>query len=104
MKTKKTIKAKIPAGVGNNSSIRIAGGGEAGEDGNGDLYLRIKVTPHREFMRKGYDIFSEKEISFSSATLGDRIEANTLYGPVKLKIPAGTSSHTPTCPGSGHPL
>ena len=98
----KTLNVKIPAGVNNDSSIRIDSAGEAGEDGSprfgeagkGDLYLRIKVKPHKEFSRRGYDIYSEKEISFSSAALGEKIEVNTIYGPVQLNIPAGTSSHT----------
>lgn len=90
----KNIKVKIPAGVNSDSSIRIAGAGEGGQDGNGDLYLRIKINPHKEFIREGYDIFSEKEISFSSATLGDKVEVNTVDGPLKLVIPAGTQSHT----------
>ncbi len=91
---KKKLKVKIPAGVTNNSSVRIVGGGEAGDDRNGDLYLRIKVEPHREFKRRNYDIFSEKEISFTEAVLGDKIDINTLHGPVKMGIPAGTPSHT----------
>ena len=90
----KDIKVKIPAGVNDGSAIRIAGGGEAGEDGEGDLYLRIKIKSAKEFEREGSDIFSEKEISFSSAALGDRIEINTVDGPVTLTIPAGTASHT----------
>ncbi len=90
----KNIKVKIPAGVNNDSSIRIPGAGEGGQDGNGDLYLRIKINPHKEFIRDGYDIYSEKEISFSSATLGDKVEINTVDGPLKLVIPAGTQSHT----------
>jgi len=90
----KNIKVKIPAGVNNDSSIRITEKGESGKGGRGDLYLRIKVEAHKEFRRSGYNIFSEKEISFSQACLGDKIEINTIWGPVKLNIPAGTQSHT----------
>ena len=90
----KNIKVKIPAGVNDGSAIRIAEGGEAGEDGAGDLYLRIKIKPNKEFEREGQDIFSEIEIPYSSATLGDRINIETVDGKVSLNIPAGTSSHT----------
>ncbi|MDD5731407.1 MAG: DnaJ C-terminal domain-containing protein [Patescibacteria group bacterium] len=90
----KDIKVKIPAGVNDGSSIRVAGGGEVGEDGEGDLYLRIKVKPAKEFNREGQDIFSEKEISFSQAALGDRVKIETVDGSIDLNIPAGTASHT----------
>jgi len=90
----KNLKVKIPAGVNDGSAIRIAEGGEAGEDGNGDLYLKIKVRPSQEFEREGSNIFSEKEIPYSSAVLGGKINIETIDGPVILNIPAGTASHT----------
>lgn len=90
----KNIKVKIPAGVSDGSSIRVSGGGEAGPEANGDLYLRIKVKPNKQFEREGSDIYSEIEISYSAAALGDKISIETVDGPVILNIPAGTMSHT----------
>ena len=90
----KNLRVKIPAGVSDGSAVRIAGGGEAGGDGNGDLYLRIRVRPSKAFERDGYDIFSEKEISYSEAVLGSKVDVETVDGPVKLTIPEGTSSQT----------
>jgi molecular chaperone DnaJ len=90
----KNLKVKVPGGVNDSSSIRIPDGGEAGYDGNGDLYLRIKVKPDSNFVRQGQDIYSEKEVSFVSATLGDRVDVETVDGPVQLTIPSGTQSHT----------
>lgn len=90
----KNIKVKIPAGVNDGSAIRIAEGGETGQDGDGDLYLRIKVKPSREFEREDQDIFSEAEISFPQATLGDKVKIETVDGFIDLNIPAGTASHT----------
>ncbi len=90
------IKVKIPAGIDNGESIRLSGQGEAGEKGAaaGDLYLRIRVKPDKRFERDGYDIKSAAEINFTQAALGDKIEIETVYGPVKLKIPEGTQSGT----------
>jgi molecular chaperone DnaJ len=90
----KDIKVKIPAGVNDGSAIRVAGGGEAGDDGEGDLYLRIRVKPSKEFEREDQDIFSDLEISFPQATLGDKVKVETVDGFVDLTIPAGTASHT----------
>ncbi|MBT4936608.1 molecular chaperone DnaJ, partial [Candidatus Peregrinibacteria bacterium] len=86
------MKIKIPAGVADGTTIRLSGKGEAGRQsgGNGDLYVRVQVTPSKEFIRKGDDIFSSKEIHVLQAILGDEIEVKTVHGNIKLKIPAGT--------------
>ena len=74
---------KIPAGVDNGSRIRF---------NNYDIIVRVKQDP--KFRREGYDVISEKEISISSAILGDVIEIETVQGPVKLRIPSGTQPDT----------
>ena len=96
---KKTIKEttiKIPAGVDDGDTIRFQGLGEAGPKGGGygDLYLSIRVVPHKDFKRRGYDLYFEQPISFSQAALGDEIEIPTLDGKEKLKIPEGTQTGT----------
>ena len=90
----KKIKVKIPPGIDNGEILKLTGQGEAGEKGSpaGDLYIQIKIRPHPEFKRRGYDILSEEEINFPQAALGDKIRVATLYGNVLLKIPAGTQS------------
>ncbi len=90
------IKIRIPAGIDNGESIRLAGHGEAGEKGApaGDLFIKISVNPDRRFEREGYNIRSMAEISFTQAALGDKISIETVEGDVKLKIPAGTQSGT----------
>jgi len=90
------LKINIPAGIDNGETIRLAGQGEAGEKGSqtGDLYLKIRVNPDKRFERDGYDIKSQATISFTQASLGDKIEVETVEGLVKLKIPEGTQSGT----------
>ncbi|MFA5130900.1 MAG: molecular chaperone DnaJ [Patescibacteria group bacterium] len=90
------IKVKIPAGINDGESIRLTGQGEAGEKGAaaGDLYLRIKLQTHKKFRREGYDIRTEETVSIKQAVLGDKIDIETVHGPVKLKIPEGTQSGT----------
>lgn len=87
----KTIKVKIPAGVDNHSKIRMSGEGDAGKNGgpSGDLYIVLYVKEHKEFTRKGYDIFSTIEVSFPQAALGDEIKINTLDGEKTFTIPQG---------------
>ncbi|NCN22085.1 molecular chaperone DnaJ [Candidatus Falkowbacteria bacterium] len=90
------LKVKIPAGINIGESIRLSGQGDAGLKGasSGDLYLRILIKPSRNFSRDGYDIRTEEVISIKQAILGDKIEIETIYGPIKLKIPEGTQSGT----------
>lgn len=96
IRVRKTITVTIPAGVDNGNRLRVRGEGIAGENGggSGDLYVVVYVTPDEVFKRDGDDLYLEVPISFTQAALGDEIEVPTLNGKAKLKIPAGTSSHT----------
>ncbi|MDQ4054302.1 MAG: molecular chaperone DnaJ [Actinomycetota bacterium] len=89
----RTIQARIPAGVKDGQRIRLRGKGGAGENGGpaGDLFVTVKVTPHRIFGRKGDNLTLTVPVSFDEAALGAEIKVPTLGGaPVTLKIPAGT--------------
>ncbi len=94
IRKKERVKVKIPAGINDDSTIRLSGKGEAGLKGGdyGDLYLHINVESHKEFVRSGDDIHTEQKIHLLQGVLGDEIEVPTVYEKVKLKIPAGTSS------------
>lgn len=96
VKKRKKIHVKIPAGVDDGQQLRLAGQGEPGINGgpSGDLYIVFHVEPHEFFERDGDDIYCEMPITFTQAALGADIEVPTLYGKVKLKIPAGTQTGT----------
>jgi len=76
--------------------MRVTGEGEPGERGgpNGDLYVYLRVKPHKIYSREGNDVIIAVRVSFPQATLGDEIEVPTLEGKVKLKVPEGTQSGT----------
>jgi molecular chaperone DnaJ len=89
----RSIQARIPAGVKDGQRIRVRGKGAAGENGGpaGDLFVVVKVSPHRIFARKGENLTLTVPVSFDEAALGAEIKIPTLGGaPVTLKIPAGT--------------
>jgi len=96
VKETETIKVKIPAGINQGESIRLAGYGDAGEKGasGGDLFLRIRINAHQNFRREGDDIHTQAEINIVQATLGDTIDVDTVHGNFKLKIPEGTQGQT----------
>jgi len=94
IKQKADIAVKIPAGIDNGMSLKMAGLGEAGIKGGkaGDLYIHIYVKPDSYFKREENNILSAIEIPFSLASLGGKLSVKTIDGEVDLKIPAGTQS------------
>lgn len=94
VKQEDSIRIKVPAGISDGETIRVAGKGEPGLRGGqtGDLYITVRVEPEPKFDRDGDDIHSTVEITFSQAALGAKISVETLDGEVMLKVPAGTQS------------
>lgn len=92
----RTITVNVPAGVDTGNVMPFRGQGEAGENGGpaGDLYVNIRVAPHKSFKRNGYDIHMETHISFAKAAFGTDIKVPTVEGDVTYKIPAGTQPGT----------
>jgi len=90
------VNVKIPQGISTGKKLRISGRGIKGEAGGppGDLHIRITIEDHPVFKREGNDLYVDKEIQFTQAALGTTIEAPTLNGVRKVKVPAGTQSHS----------
>lgn len=92
-KTKQTVKIQIPPGIDSGMRLKMAGYGDAGENGGppGDLYVYVQVKPHEIFQRSGDDIVLELPISFVDAALGSKKDIPTLSGETyRLTIPEGT--------------
>ena len=95
LKGEEIINVNIPAGIDTNQVIRAEGKGDAGRKGGkpGNLFVRIFVKDHPVFERRGDDLFSQVEINFSQAALGDEVEIKTLEGTnILLQVPGGTES------------
>jgi molecular chaperone DnaJ len=88
------IRVRIPAGVDNNSKVRINGKGNAGRYSGpaGDLIISINVTDHKFFKRNGPNLEIILPITYMEAALGAKVEVPTLDGSTLLKIPPGTTS------------
>jgi len=86
---------KVPAGIDDGAVIRLRDHGEATANGpKGDLYVNVRVKPHKKFTREGDIILSEEHISMIDAALGTEIDVETVDGDVLMKIPSGTQSGT----------
>jgi molecular chaperone DnaJ len=88
------VQVKIPKGVKEGSKIRLAGMGDMGIQGGpaGDLYLSVRVLPHRLFRLNGYDLEADLPIWADEAALGISIPVPTLDQKVLLKVPPGSQS------------
>jgi molecular chaperone DnaJ len=88
---KANLEVTVPAGVDEQSTLRLNGQGEQVRDGiPGNLLITLRVAPHEHLTRSGRNILFDLPINVAQATLGAEIEVPTVEGPVKLTIPAGT--------------
>ena len=94
VKTTKTITLKIPRGVETGSRLRLAGKGEGGLRGGpaGDLYVVIRVKPHKIFQRQDDDLYCSIPVPFDVLALGGSIQVPTIDGYARLKISPGTEN------------
>jgi curved DNA-binding protein len=90
---RKTLSVRIPPGVRAGQKIRLAGQGHPGRGGAaGDLFLKIEILPDPRFKVQGADLHTTVPVTPWEAALGGEAEVETLEGPVRVKVPAGSSS------------
>jgi molecular chaperone DnaJ len=93
---RKSIKVRVPAGVDEGTSLKIAGSGNAGANGSlsGDLYVIVHMKQTAGFKRNGDDLYTEISISFSQAAMGIEYEVPAIASNIKVKIPPSTQPGT----------
>jgi molecular chaperone DnaJ len=94
VRTRRTIKVRIPAGVEDGTHIQLAGEGETGPGGGpqGDLFLEIVQRPHPIFERRGDDLHCTVTRPMVAAALGATLKIQTLDGPADVDVRPGTQS------------
>lgn len=88
------LTVRIPAGVKDGATIRVPGRGGAGVDGGpaGDVLVKVHVSPHRLFGRRGDDVTLEVPLTFPEAALGTTLTVPLPQGGERtIRIPPGTS-------------
>jgi len=91
----KSITVKIPAGVSNGQLIRVANEGEPGAGGGppGDLFLSVRIEPHRIFKTlDDGNVEVNLPVAPWEAGLGAVVRTPTIEGPVELTIPPETQA------------
>ncbi len=88
----RTLNVRIPKGIQAGQQIRLAGQGNPGPGGAGDLYLEIGIAPHPLYRLDGRDLYITAPVTPWEAALGARFTVPTLGGPVELRLPEGSQS------------
>lgn len=92
----KTIRVKIPKGVGEGQKIRCAGLGYPGANGGpkGDLFLRVRIERHPLYRPAGKNLESDLLLAPWEIALGASVTTPTPHGDVKVTIKPGTAPGT----------
>ena len=106
VRTRRTLKVKIPAGIDDGTRIQLSGEGEVGPGGGpaGDLYVEVSTRPHPVFQRSGDDLHCSIALPMTVAALGTVLKLETLDGTEDVEIRAGTQpGHVVTLKARGVP-
>ena len=106
VRTRRTLKVKVPAGIDDGTRIQLSGEGEVGPGGGpaGDLYVEVTTRPHAVFQRRGDDLHCSVALPMTAAALGTVLELETLDGPEQVNIQRGTQpGHVVTLKARGIP-
>jgi molecular chaperone DnaJ len=104
VRTRRSLKVKIPPGVDTGTRIQLTGEGEAGPGGGppGDLFVEIVERPHPLFRRQGDDLHCTVSVPMTAAALGTSVTLETLDGPRPVELrPGAQSGQTITLPDLG---
>jgi len=88
----RTLDVKIPAGVRPGQFIRLSGQGLPGHGGEaaGDLYLEVRIAPHKLYRIEGHDLYMTLPITPTEAALGAQVTVPTpAGGQVDVTVPKG---------------
>jgi len=107
VRSRSTLRVKIPAGVDTGTRVQLAGQGEVGPGGGpaGDLYVEVHVAPHPTFTRDGSELHCTVSLPMTAAALGTSVTLETLEADleegveadqktIELQIAPGTQSGT----------
>ncbi|MBI3975355.1 MAG: J domain-containing protein, partial [Armatimonadetes bacterium] len=92
--TRERLEVKVPPGVRDGQTLKVAGKGHPGISGGprGDLRLKVKMLPHSRYERRGDDIYADVPVPLWDAVLGGEVEVHTLGGRGTFRIPPETQN------------
>jgi len=91
----RTLSVKIPAGMHPGQFIRLAGQGMPGHGGEpaGDLYLEVRIAPHKLYRVEERDIYMTLPVTPTEAALGAQVKVPVpTGGAVEVTVPPNARS------------
>lgn len=90
LQAERKINLNVMAGLADGQIIKITKEGEAGERGaeKGDLYVKVIVLPHADFIREEDNLLTKKELNLVDILLGAKVTVKTISGEfLNIEIP-----------------
>ena len=80
VRSRRTLTVKIPPGVDDGTRVQLAEQGEVGPGGGpaGDLYVELRVSDHKVFVRQGRNLHCTVTLPMTAAALGVTVTLPTL--------------------------
>ncbi|WGT63500.1 DnaJ C-terminal domain-containing protein [Variovorax paradoxus] len=91
----RTLSVKIPPGMHPGQFIRLAGQGMPGHGGEpaGDLYLEVRIAPHRLYRVEERDLYMTLPVTPTEAALGAQVKVPVpTGGAVEVTVPRNARS------------
>ena len=102
-----TIEVKIPAGINDGTTLRLAGMGDDSIPNlpRGDIHLTVQIIPDSQWLRQGDDLRKVLSVNAIDAILGKMYKIETIDGrTLEVTVPEGTQpGHVLALPGYGMP-
>jgi molecular chaperone DnaJ len=88
------VTVRIPPGADHGAHLRVPGLGRPGRGSAppGDLYIEVRLRPHRTFRRQGLDLHLTLPVSLDEAYNEASVDVPTPAGTVALKVPPRSQS------------
>jgi len=84
---------KIPAGIKHGETLRVRGKGHSGMGQQGDLLIKVEVSPSPTFTREGNDLYTTMDVPLKEALFGGKVTVKTsIHDDITLKVPKGTKN------------
>lgn len=88
IKEKKIVQIEVPAGISNDTQIRVAKEGSGG----GDLYVLINIKNDQKWTRKNNDLLCDFEVPYYYLVFGGLFDLDLFGENVKVKIKPRTKT------------
>ncbi|HHY63189.1 MAG: J domain-containing protein [Bacillota bacterium] len=91
--SRRKIVVDIPPGVRDGTRLRIAGEGAGAPGGRGNLYLKVRIRPHRGYQLRGDDLYVKVNVPLTVAVLGGEVQLQTVTGDtISVRVPPETQN------------